>query len=157
VVSGRHSAGHHTKEHAMTATTITTTNTDTTMTSRRAVWTTGLASGVVAAAANLAIAAAAKGLDHPLVTRDDEAIPLFGFPQMTLVGALLGIVIALVIRRRAGHPRRTFVRTAVVLTAVSCIPSVALAASVGVGVALVATHLVAAAIVIPAIASRIDV
>jgi len=74
---------------------------------------------------------------------------------MTLVGALLGIVIALVVRRRAANPRRTFVRICVVATAVSCVPSMAIAPNVGIALALIATHVLGAAIVVPAIASRL--
>ena len=132
-----------------------TTTEATTRSARRTMWLAGLASGAVAAAATSAIAGFADAIDHPL-TIDGEKIHVLGFAQMTLIGAVIGVVLALVQRRRANRPQRTFIVTTWVLTALSCIPSVALGASDGVANAaiLVATHVVAAAIVIPVLAAR---
>lgn len=140
----------------MTATITTTTSTPTSRSSARSLWLAGLVSGVVASAVNLAIAGIADGTDHPLRV-DGEKIPLLGFPQMTVIGTIIGVVLALVLRRRADRPRRTFVRTTWALTAISCIPSVAMGAGDGAGntAVLVATHVVAAAIVVPVLAARV--
>ena len=140
----------------MTATITTTTTVPTTGSARRTLWLAGLASGATAAVATTAVAAFADAIDHPL-TVDNEMIPVGGFAQMTLIGAVIGVVLALVLRRRARRPQHTFTVTTWVLTALSCIPSVALGAGDGIGNAavLVATHLIAAAVVIPVLAARI--
>ena len=143
----------------MTATISATTTVPTaTRSARRTLWLAGLASGAVAAVTTTAIAAIADATDHPLVV-DGEKIPVLGFAQMTLIGAVIGVVLALVLRRRADRPRRTFTATTVALTALSCIPSVAMGAGDGAGntTVLVATHLIAAAIVVPVLAARIPV
>jgi hypothetical protein len=141
----------------MTATiTTTTTVPSTSRSARRTLWLAGLASGAAAAVSTTAIAGFADAIDHPL-TVDGEMIPVLGFAQMTLIGTIIGVVLALVLRRRAERPQRTFNVTTWVLTALSCIPSVAMGLSDGVGNAatLVATHVVAAAIVIPVLAARV--
>jgi hypothetical protein len=141
----------------MTAT-ITTADTTTvaTRSTSRTLWLAGLASGAVAAATTTAIAGVADAVDRPL-TVDGEMIPLLGFAQMTLIGAVVGVVLALVLRRRADRPQRTFTATTWFLTALSCVPSIAMGAGDGAGNAavLVATHLAAAAIVIPVVAARV--
>ncbi|WP_293773266.1 DUF6069 family protein [Sporichthya sp.] len=57
--------------------------------------------------------------------------------------------------RRAGAPRTTFVRATVALTALSLVPDVLADAAWDTRVLLMLTHLVAAAIVIPALSSRL--
>ncbi|WP_345482543.1 DUF6069 family protein, partial [Actinopolymorpha pittospori] len=57
--------------------------------------------------------------------------------------------------RWARHPRRTFLRTTVVLTALSLVPDAIADASSPTKALLMLTHLVAAAIVVPAIARRL--
>ncbi len=57
--------------------------------------------------------------------------------------------------RTARRPRRTFVRTTVVLTALSLVPDVIADAAPATKALLMLTHLVAAAIVIPAVARRL--
>ena len=64
----------------------------------------------------------------------------------------VGVLIARTLGRRARRPRSTFVRTTIVLTALSIVPDVILSAAISTKVTLVLTHLVAAAIVIPALA-----
>ena len=68
---------------------------------------------------------------------------------MVLLGTLIGIVMARRLRTS------TFVRATVVLTAASCIPSLALGTGIS-KLVLVLTHVVAAAIVIPRLASRMS-
>jgi hypothetical protein len=141
----------------MTATITTTESTvPATRSVRRTLWLAGLASGAAGAVVTTAIAAFADAIDHPLSV-DGEMIPVLGFAQMTMLGAVLGVVLALVLRRRAARPRRTFTVTTSALTALSCIPSIAMGASDGAGntAVLVATHVIAAAIVIPTLAARI--
>ncbi|WP_345483249.1 DUF6069 family protein, partial [Actinopolymorpha pittospori] len=57
--------------------------------------------------------------------------------------------------RWARHPRRTFLRTTVVLTALSLVPDAIADANSATKALLMLTHLVAAAIVVPAIARRL--
>lgn len=136
----------------MTTTTITgaVTN-DTAGRTRRPVLRATVVSGVVAAAVVTAFAAIAHaaGVSFEI---DGETIPLAGFAQMTALGAILGGVLAKVLNRRSATPRRRFVQTTSVLTIASCLPSVALPDGVGSKIALVATHVIAAAIVVPALA-----
>jgi peptidoglycan/LPS O-acetylase OafA/YrhL len=135
----------------------TTTTTSTTSNVSRAtspLWRAGVVSGLVAAAATTAIAAAADASGHALAV-GGEQIPLLGFAQLTIVGALLGLALAAVINRRAVRPRRTFVITTVVLTAASLVPDAVADASALSKLLLMTTHLVAAAIIVPALARRL--
>ncbi|MEZ5411976.1 MAG: DUF6069 family protein [Acidimicrobiales bacterium] len=120
---------------------------------RPRLWTVGLGSGVVAAAATTVTAVAARAVDVPL-TVSGEAIPTMGYAQLTLVGAVLGILLARLSRRFA-HPRTVFVRTTVALTALSVVPDVLVDASVASRLVLAATHVVAAAIIVPTLARRL--
>jgi hypothetical protein len=85
---------------------------------------------------------------------DGEAIPQLGFAQLTLVGAVLGGLLAAALNRWAGRPRAWFVPAAAALTALSCVPSVDLPPDTATRAVLVATHLLAAAIIVPALASQ---
>ena len=110
-------------------------------------WKAGLATGAVAAAAVLAVVGAFHAAGHPLGV-EGEAIPVLGFVQMVLLGAVAGIVMA-----RRMQPE-TFVRATVVLVALSCVPSVAWGTTAVDKAGLVFTHLVAAAIIVPRFARR---
>ena len=112
-----------------------------------------LVSGAVAAVATTGVAAAAHAAGVPFEI-DGEMIPLAGFAQMTLLGAMLGGLIAAASNRYAVNPQRWFVRAAVVLTVLSCVPSVTLPPDVATKLALVATHVIAALIVVPALARQ---
>ena len=125
-----------------------------TATRRHPVLRAALASGAIAAIVTTAVAAAADAAGVPLAV-DGEEIPLFGFAQLTLIGAVLGGLIAAGLHRYGTQPQRWFVRTAVVLTAASCVPSVNYPPDVATQVVLVATHVIAAAIIVPALARSI--
>jgi hypothetical protein len=86
----------------------------------------------------------------------DGEIPIAAFAQMTFLGAVAGGVIAAVLKRRSVEPARRFVQVTVALTAMSCIPSVAFPPDVATKLALVTTHLVAAAIIVPVLARKLD-
>ena len=83
-------------------------------------------------------------------------IPVTGFGVLTTVFSLVGVVLAVVLSRTARHPRRAFVRTTVVLTVLSLVPDVIADAGPATKALLMLTHLVAAAIVIPAVARRLS-
>jgi hypothetical protein len=106
--------------------------------------------GLAAAAATSAVAAAVHAAGTPLAV-GGEMIPLAGFAQMTLLGAVIGGVLLAVLNRRSAAPGRRFVQTSVVLTALSCVPSVALPPDAATKMALVTLHLFAAAIIVPAL------
>ena len=140
----------------MTATTLTASNQQVRTGATPGLWRTGLKAGVVAGAATVAVAVAANQSGVSLETAPGEAIPAFAFGQLTVFFTLVGVVIARTLGRRASQPRSTFVRTTVALTALSLVPDVMLQADVATKLTLIATHLVAAAIVIPALSSRLS-
>ncbi|MGW5366437.1 DUF6069 family protein [Actinopolymorpha pittospori] len=115
---------------------------------------TGLAAITVASAATMTVAATghAAGISLDMA---GAPIPVTGFGVLTAGLSLIGLVLAVALTRWARHPRRTFVRTTVVLTALSLIPDAIADASSPTKALLMLTHLVAAAIVIPAIARRL--
>jgi hypothetical protein len=117
-------------------------------------WRSGLAAGAVAAAATTAIVVVARALDVAVAV-DGERIPLVGFPQMTVLCTVVGILIARSLARRSAQPVRRFVQATVVLTALSLVPDLTAATGAADKLTLVTTHLVAAAIVIPTIARRL--
>jgi hypothetical protein len=117
-------------------------------------WKAGLVSGCAAAVATTVVAVAAEALDVPLEAAG-EPFPIYGFAQLTLFFTAIGVLIAKGIARWSAHPRSTFVRTTVLLTVLSCVPDVLISADTATKVTLIATHLVAAAIVIPALAGRL--
>ena len=107
--------------------------------------------GVAAAAITTATAAAlhAAGVSFEV---GGEMIPLAGFAQLTFLGAVIGGVALAVLNRLSNDPSRRFVQTTIALTALSCVPSIALGDDIATKVALVTLHLVAAAIIVPALA-----
>lgn len=117
-------------------------------------WRTGLRAGVLAAAATTAIAvvASAAGVSFEV---DGESIPLAGYAQMTLIGAVLGVVLAKAMRRWASNPPRTFVRATVALTALSCVPDVTMGFDVPSALTLIAAHVTAAVIIVPRLADAL--
>jgi hypothetical protein len=139
MVKERHGATPHTEELDMTTMTATTAPSPT---SARVSWVRGLAT-VAAAAVAITVALQAAGVGLEI---DGESIPALGFAQMVLLSGLVGIALA----RHLG--RTAFLRTAVALTALSCVPSIALADTAGDKLGLVLTHVVAAAIIVPRLA-----
>jgi hypothetical protein len=121
---------------------------------RPSLWRTGLKAGLVAAVATTAIAlvAGAAGVSFEV---EGEAIPLAGYAQMTLIGAVLGVLLAKALRRWAKHPQSTFVRTTVALTALSVVPDLTMGFDAASAATLIVTHVTAAAIIIPRLAARL--
>jgi len=109
---------------------------------------TTVAVGAIAAA----VVTAAAGLLHAVGVSfeiDGEMIPLLGFAQLTFVGALIGGLVLAGLNRWSAAPRRRFLQVAVALTALSCVPSVAMPDDVTTKLTLVALHVLAAAIIVP--------
>jgi hypothetical protein len=112
---------------------------------------TGAASGLVAAGAVVGTAAVCRAADVSFAI-DGKQIPLLGFAQITFVSALLGAALAALLRRRSTTPRRPFLATTIGFTAVSLVLPFLVNAKLSTAIALVITHLVAGAVVIPALA-----
>ena len=115
---------------------------------------TGVLATVAASAATPVVAAAATVAGISLDI-GGEPIPVLGFGTLTAFFSLIGVVMAVVMARFARSPRSTFVRTTVVLTALSLVPDVIAPAAPTTKALLMLTHLVAAAIVIPAVARKL--
>ncbi|OJF16250.1 DUF6069 family protein [Couchioplanes caeruleus] len=116
---------------------------------------TGLAATAVAGAATMAVAVAGRAAGIGLDV-GGEPIPVSGFAVLTALCSLVGLILASVLSRAVRHPRRAFVRTTVALTVLSLVPDVIVQATPATKALLMLTHLVAAAIVIPAVARRLS-
>lgn len=138
----------------------TTTSTDTSA-DRLPVWKHGLIAALVAAAAVAGIASIANSLGVDFVSANDPKeipIPILGFVNLTIIFSLIGVGLAAILARTARHPRKAFLVTTLVLVALSLVPDLTTVLAVwdtSEKVALVTTHLVAAAIVIPTLARRL--
>ncbi|MGH3658281.1 MAG: DUF6069 family protein [Micromonosporaceae bacterium] len=124
-------------------------------TTRRPVWRAGLAAAAAASVATTVLAAIASEAGVTFADPTGVSIPLAGFAQLTFIFSMIGVALAGVLARRAQRPRRTFVRTTVVLTVLSCVPDVTLGFDTPSAITLMLLHVVAAAIVVPTLASRL--
>lgn len=123
---------------------------------RPTVWRHGLVAAIVAAAVTTTLAAIASAAGVSFTDSTGASIPLAGFAQLTVVFSLVGVALASVLARRARRPRRTFVRTAVALTALSYVPDLLVGFDAASAATLIGLHTVAACIVVPTLASRLD-
>lgn len=123
-------------------------------TSTRSLLRAGALAGLAASVATVAVA----GVTHAAGVSLDvsgEPIPLDGFAILTAACTLLGVLLAVVLAKWAAHARATFVTVTGALVVLSFVPDVLADAAVSTKALLIATHLVAAAIVIPALAARL--
>jgi hypothetical protein len=118
------------------------------------VWRVGIVAGVVASVATMVVAVLADAAGVSLEIAG-ETIPYIGFANLTMIGAVIGIALAAVLARRARQPRSTFVRITVALTVFSLVPDVIADAEIATRMVLGFTHVVAAAVIVPAIARRL--
>jgi hypothetical protein len=116
---------------------------------------TGAAATVTAAVATALVAAAGQAVGISTAV-SGTPIPPSGFAVLTVMFSVLGLGIATALRRFAQHPRTAWLRTTVALTVLSFVPDVLADATVSTKVLLMVTHVVAAAIVIPAVARRLS-
>jgi hypothetical protein len=114
---------------------------------RRATVTSGLVGATVTTAAAAAVHAAGVSFEV-----DGEIIPIVGFAQMTFLGAVIGGLLLAALNRWSGRARRRFFQATVALTALSCLPSVAMPDDAGSQISLVVLHVLAAAIIVPVLA-----
>lgn len=114
----------------------------------------GAAATVLAAVATAAVAAVGQAVGISLDLAG-APIPASGFATLTVMFSVIGLFIAVGLRRFARHPRITWIRTTVALAVLSLVPDVLVDAATTTKVLLMVTHLVAAAIVIPTLARRL--
>lgn len=117
--------------------------------------TAGLTAAAVAGVATPAIAAAGASAGIGLAI-GGAPIPVPAFAVLTVFFSAVGLALAVVLARTARRPRPAFVRTTLVLTALSLVPDALADAPAATKGLLMLTHLVAAAIVIPAVARRLS-
>jgi hypothetical protein len=117
--------------------------------------TTGVVAAAAASAATMIVAATGHAAGISLHV-SGAPIPVSGFGVLTSVFSIVGLILAAVLARTARHPRLAFVRTTLVLTALSLVPDAIADAAPATKALLMLTHLVAAAIVIPAVARRLS-
>lgn len=122
---------------------------------RPTVWKHGIAASVTAALVVTALAAVAKEAGVAFAGPDGASIPLLGFTQLTLIFSLVGVAIAAVMARRAGRPRRTFVRTTAALTVLSLVPDAVVGFDLASALTLMTLHVCAALVVVPVLARRL--
>jgi hypothetical protein len=122
---------------------------------RTALWKVGAAAALVGAVATEAVAGIARAVGVPMQAggfgaSHAEAIGVGSFAMATVINLIVGTMLAAALVRWARHQERTFVRTALTLTAVSFVPVLLAAHTAGsTKVTLALTHLVVAAIAIP--------
>ncbi|MBM2616521.1 hypothetical protein JIG36_13235 [Actinoplanes sp. LDG1-06] len=113
---------------------------------------TGLASALGAAVATALAAAPAGALGVTFEIPDGgETIPVAGFAVVTAFFSVVGVVIAAALLRWSARPADRFLWTATALTALSLIPPFLAGAAPATVATLIALHLVAAAVMIPAL------
>ena len=157
-MSGSHRWPAEQKEPDMSTTqipTLTTPSASAPTVERRPVWKHGVTAAVVAATATTVLAAVASAAGVSFADSTGASIPLAAFAQLTLVFSLVGVGTAAVMARKVRRPRRTFVRTAVALTALSLVPDLTFGFDAGSAATLITLHIVAAAIVVPTVAGRL--
>lgn len=139
----------------MTAITLPTVSTDTTTdtSTRRPVLRATAGAAAVATVATTAFAAVCRAADVPFRI-DGEPIPVSGFAVLTAVGVVVGGLLLAAFNRWSSHAHRRFVHLAVVLTALSCIPSLTAPPDTASRLGLAAAHVVAALVAVPVLARR---
>ena len=112
----------------------------------------GLLATLAAMVATTLAAALARALGVDFAIPDGGAtIPLSGFATVTGFFSLVGVALAVALLRWSARPAERFVWTAVPLTAISLVPPFLAGADAATVTALVLLHLVAAAVMIPAL------
>ncbi len=125
------------------------------------VWRVGALAAVAASVVTEAYGLAARAAGVPMYAGDPgatKAVPLNvgAFAMGVVLCTFVGTVLAVILARRATRPARTFARVAVVLTVLSFInPAFGGDTAASTKVMLVVAHIVAAAIVIPALTYRL--
>lgn len=128
----------------------------------RPVWLVGVLATLAGAVVTEVFALGARAVGVPMdVASPGQAeaaeIPVGGFAGGVLFWSIAGIVLAMALARWAKLPARTFVVVTVVLTALSLVgPAVAPHTATSTQIVLALSHVVAAAVIIPALALRLS-
>jgi amino acid transporter len=122
---------------------------------RRSVAAHGVLASLCAAAATTAAAATASAMGVRFGDQTGSTIPILGFTELTLVFSLIGVGLAAILARRAKRPRSTFLRTTGTLVVLSFVPDLVSGFNAAAAVTLILIHLLAAAIVVPTLATRL--
>ncbi|MEV6651858.1 DUF6069 family protein [Streptomyces sp. NPDC051219] len=128
----------------------------------RPVWQVGVLAAVTGAVVTEVFALGARALGVPMKAASPGAteaqpIPVLGFAGGVLFWSVVGIVLAVALHRWARRPARTFAVTTVALTALSLVPPfLAPHTTTATQFVLAASHLVAAAVVIPVLTARLS-
>jgi hypothetical protein len=127
----------------------------------RPVWLVGILATLAGAVVTEAFALVARAAGVPMEAAGPGAteaaeIPVGGFFGGVVFWSVAGIVLAVAFARWAGRPARTFTVTTVALTALSLAgPAVAPHTATSTQIVLAASHVVAAAVVVPLLARRL--
>jgi low temperature requirement protein LtrA len=112
----------------------------------------GIANSVLGIGADIAgVAMAVKGFGSEV----RESIPVFAYFVSTMIGGAVGLFLLLALKR-SGATKKTFFIVTGVLTVISLIPPLMTDASPGTKIVLELLHVVAAAIIIPALAKGLQ-
>jgi len=126
----------------------------------RPVWLVGVLAALAGAVVTEAFALVTRAVGVPMEAASPGAkeaaeIPVGGFAGGVLFWSVAGIVLAVALARR--RPARTFTVTTVALTVLSLVPpAVAPHTATSTQVVLAASHVVAAAVIIPLLAQRLS-
>lgn len=112
----------------------------------------GLGAALAAAAVNAVVAVGARAAGVDFQVAGGEAIPVSGIAFVTAVLSAAGVVVAVALQHWSDRPVQWWVRTTVVLTALSLVPPFLAGADAATTVTLVVLHLLAAALVVPVVA-----
>ncbi len=116
----------------------------------------GLVAALAAAVATTAAAALAGVAGVELEVPDGgEIVPLSGVAVLTGFFSLLGAALAMALLRWSARPAQRFLRAALLLTVLSLVPPLLAGADAAATATLVGLHLVAAAVVVPALTAQL--
>ena len=113
---------------------------------------TGILATLVAMVVTTVAATLARAAGVDFAVSGGETIPVSGVAVMTGLFSVVGVFIAVALRRWSARPAERFVWTAVSLTAISLVPPFLSGAGAATTATLVGLHLVAATVMIPALA-----
>ena len=102
---------------------------------------------VISGAATTSAAFLFRSAGIPLAVHGE--IPLAGFAQFTILGAIIGGFVLALLKKRSSSPRPWFLRLAIGFTALSCVVPSVFAETTASKIALVALHVLAASIIVP--------
>jgi hypothetical protein len=117
--------------------------------------------GILATLAAMVVTSLVAGLARAVgvdfeIPDGGETIPVSGIAVVTGFFSVVGTVIAVALRHWSARPARRFVQTTLPLTAISLVPPFLSGANAATVTALLVIHLVAATVMIPTLARRLQ-